>query len=64
MAVEAAVGEPGVLHQVRHADAVEPALAKQLRRDLEDPLAVRRRLFPSDFHLYLRVPCFNCSLTG
>src|SRR6185295_10138381 len=40
LSVEAAVGEPGILHQVRHADAVEAALAEQPCRRLEDALPV------------------------
>ena len=30
MAIEAAVGEPGGLHHLRHADRIEPLVAKQL----------------------------------
>ncbi len=54
------MGEPRLLHQVRDADAVEPALAKEARAGIEDPLAARRRLFLADFHVASSDRIENC----
>jgi len=42
MAIEAAVGQTGLLHDRIDADAIEAVLAEQARCRLHDPLAVLR----------------------
>ena len=50
------MGETGVLHDGVDADAVEALVAEQPRRRIDDPLAIFRRLFPTDPHESLLVP--------
>ena len=50
MAVEAAVGQAGVLHQFGHADAVEAPFAKQTGGLVDDLLTVGGGLFLADSH--------------
>ena len=46
MAVEAAVRQPGLLHDPVHADAIEAVLAEQARCRLDDAIAVLQMPFP------------------
>jgi hypothetical protein len=47
------VREAGRLHQVGHANAVEAALAEQLRSGIQHPLAVFARLVRGSLAWYL-----------
>jgi hypothetical protein len=56
VAVETAVREAGLMHQVGDSDAVEASLTEQLGGDFQNAFAILRGLFPTDFHVfYLRV---------
>src|SRR4029077_18879273 len=48
--VEAAVRQPGALHQAVDADAVEALFPKQSARNIENPLAILLCLLPGDLH--------------
>ena len=50
MAIEAAMREARILHQVGHADAVVTFFAEQSGRHVHDALAVQRCLFPAHLH--------------
>ena len=50
MAIETAVREPGGLHDLRYADAVEATLAKQARRGGQDPVSILLHLLATDLH--------------
>ncbi len=54
MTVEAAVGEPRFAHEIRDADAVEPALPKEPGADVENPLAVAAACSLLTFMSFLR----------
>src|SRR5262249_57870048 len=48
--VEASVGQAGLVHDPVYPDTLEPLLAEQPARDLEDALAVLGALLPADSH--------------
>jgi hypothetical protein len=50
MPIEAAMRETCGFHYFRHADRVEPLVAKQSAGNLQNPAAVLRHLFSTDFH--------------
>ena len=50
MAIEAAMGEPGGFHHFRHADRVEPLVAKQPAGRIQNPATVLRHLLSTDLH--------------
>jgi hypothetical protein len=56
VAVKAAMGEAGGLHQVRDADAVEAPLAKQSAGGVDDAVPVLGGLFPAHSHRSLPGP--------
>src|SRR5206468_10685835 len=53
VAIEAAVSQPGCLHDVGNADPVVTMLTQQARRSLDDLLAVLLRLFSRHPHVLL-----------
>jgi hypothetical protein len=50
MVIEPAMRQSGTLHHFRNANSVEPALAKQLRGDLDDPVVIFLLLFLRNPH--------------
>jgi hypothetical protein len=59
MAIEAAVGQAGLVHDPVHPDALEPLLTEPPGRNLQDPLTIFGELLPADSHDTTPVSIWN-----
>src|SRR6266404_9627096 len=61
LAVEAAVGQPGALHNVRDSDSFKTTLTEERARHVENLLAIRLCLLAR--HPHCLPPCLDTHLT-